>query len=191
MYDEAPHMSIFTNPASRSIEQAQAYTTAILNLLGEQDPIAVLRDTPSAVQQTIAGLSGDQISRPEAPAKWSMRQVVRHLADSEIVWGWRLRLVLAQDRPPLTGYDQDVWAERLRYADADIDEALEEFAVLRRGHLRLLTRATADDLHRVGLHAERGEESVGHMLRLYAGHDLLHLRQLARIRDAIAVYNSS
>jgi hypothetical protein len=184
-------MSIFTNPASRSIEQAQAYTTAILNLLGEQDPIAVLRDTPSTVQQTIAGLSGDQISRPEAPAKWSMRQVVRHLADSEIVWGWRLRLVLAQDRPPLTGYDQDVWAERLRYADADIDEALEEFAVLRRGHLRLLTRATADDLHRVGLHAERGEESVGHMLRLYAGHDLLHLRQLARIRDAIAVYNSS
>jgi hypothetical protein len=116
-----------------------------------------------------------------------MRQVVRHLADSEIVWGWRLRQVLAQDRPPLTGYDQDAWAERLRYADADIDEALEEFAVLRRGHLRLLTRATADDLRRVGVHSERGEESVGHMLRMYAGHDLLHLRQLARIRETLGL----
>src|SRR5215216_5516397 len=178
-------MSIFTNSASRSKDEAQAYTAAILDLLGDQDPASVLRDTPAAVRQAIAGLTDAQLSMPEATGKWSVRQVIRHLADSEIVWGWRLRLVLAQDRPTLTGYDQDLWADRLRYADANLEDALDELAVLRRGHLRLLASATADDLRRVGVHTERGEESVGHLMRLYAGHDLLHLAQLARIRRTI------
>jgi hypothetical protein len=179
-------MSIFTNSASRSKEEAGAYTSAILDLLGDQDPASVLRDTPSGVRQLLDGLNAVQLSTPETPGKWSMRQVVRHLADAEIVWGWRLRLVLAQDRPALAGYDQDLWAERLHYADANVHEALEEFTVLRRGHLRLLTAASADDLRRIGVHAERGEESVGHLMRMYAGHDLLHLAQLARIRRAVA-----
>jgi hypothetical protein len=114
-----------------------------------------------------------------------MGQVVQHLADSDLVWGYRVRLVLAQDRPPLTGYDQDLWSERLHYDKLPIDEALDRFAVLRRSNLRLLANAKPDDLQRVGVHAERGEESVSLMVRLYAGHDLLHLRQLARIRKAV------
>jgi uncharacterized damage-inducible protein DinB len=178
-------MSIFTNSASRSREEAHAYTTAILDLLGDQDPTSVLRDTPAGVRQALAGLSDAQRSTPEAVGKWSVRQVVRHLADSEIVWGYRLRLVLSQDRPTLTGYDQDLWAERLHYADANLDEALDELSALRRGHLRLLASATPEDFRRVGVHSERGEESVGHMLRMCAGHDVLHLEQLARIRRSI------
>jgi hypothetical protein len=94
--------------------------------------------------------------------------------------------VLAHDRPALTGYDQDAWAERLHYADADPEESLQEFAVLRRGNLRLLESAGPQELKRVGVHTERGEESVEHMVRLYAGHDVLHLRQLERIRTAVA-----
>jgi hypothetical protein len=93
--------------------------------------------------------------------------------------------VLAQDRPPLTGYDQDLWSQRLHYDTLPIDEALDRFEVLRRSNLRLLANAKPDDLQRVGVHAERGEESVALMVRLYAGHDLLHLRQLARIRKAV------
>jgi hypothetical protein len=95
-------------------------------------------------------------------------------------------MVLAHDRPAITGYDQDLWATRLRYEDADPRQAIQEFSVLRQANLRLLARASASDLARVGLHAERGEESVAHMIRLYAGHDLLHLAQLARIRKAIS-----
>lgn len=176
-------MSVFTNPASRSAEQAAAYTTAVLNLLGSEDPFAVLRRTPAALEEFRAGLSGDVIARPEAPRRWSIGQVLRHLVDSDLVWGYRLRMVLAHERPPLTGYDQDLWAERLHYERSDADEALHEFAVLRRMNLRLLERASPDDLARVGVHQERGDESVDRMTRLYAGHDLLHLRQLARIRD--------
>jgi hypothetical protein len=115
-----------------------------------------------------------------------MRQVMQHLADSELVWGYRLRLVLSQDRPELKGYDQDLWADRLRYHEADAARAVDEFGMLRRANLRLLQSASAADFKRVGVHAERGEESVAHMVRLYAGHDLLHLNQLDRIRRAVA-----
>jgi hypothetical protein len=178
-------MSVFTNPASGSREQARAYTSAILDLVGQRDPLDVLPGTAGALQQRLDDLTPAELSTPEAPGKWSVAQVVQHLADSEIVWGWRLRLVLAQDRPPLTGYDQDAWADRLGYADADASEAMETFRVLRRANLRLLARAGADDLVRVGVHAERGDESVAHMMRLYAGHDLLHLRQIDRILDVV------
>lgn len=178
-------MSVFTNPASRSIDDAHAYTAAILNLLGDQDPMSVLPDTPSAIHRALVGMTAAQVAQPETPGKWSIRQVVQHLADSELVWGYRLRMVLAQERPPLTGFDQDQWAARLHYDEADVTTALDEFGVLRRANLRLLARTTPDEIMRVGIHAERGEESVGHMVRMYAGHDLLHLAQLARIRRAL------
>ena len=95
-------------------------------------------------------------------------------------------LILAQDRPPLTGYDQDRWAERLHYELDDPSEALERFAVIRRANLRLLERASPADLKRVGVHVERGEESLEHICRLSAGHDRLHLRQIDRVRRAVA-----
>jgi uncharacterized damage-inducible protein DinB len=178
-------MSVFTNSASRSIEQAHEYTAAILDLLGVRNPMDVLPRTADAVRNATTNLTDAQLSQPESPGKWSIRHVVQHLADSDLVWGYRVRLVLAQDRPPLTGYDQDLWSQRLHYDRLPVDEALDRFAVLRRSNLRLLQETSPDDLQRVGVHAERGEESVEHMVRLYAGHDLLHLRQLARIRQAV------
>ena len=179
-------MSIFSNLAGRSIEQARAYTAAVLDLLGSADPMRVLHDTPSALRRGVAGLDAGLMAQPEATGKWSIGQVLQHLADSELVWGYRLRMVLAHDRPTITGYDQDLWAARLRYDEADPEQAIHEFTVLRQANLRLLSRASASDLTRVGVHAERGEESVAHMIRLYAGHDVLHLRQIERVRQAIA-----
>lgn len=179
-------MSVFTNPGSRSIEQAKAYTAAVLDLLGARNPMEVLQDTPIALRKALVGLSERQMAAPEARGKWSVRHVVQHLADSELVWGYRLRMVLAEDRPPLTGYDQDLWAQRLGYDEAHVENALDDFVLLRRANLRLLAGASGDDLKRVGVHAERGEESVKHMIGLYAGHDLLHLGQLDRIRQAVA-----
>jgi uncharacterized damage-inducible protein DinB len=179
-------VSVFTNPASASAEHATAYIEAVLGLLGSQDPLQVLRATPGALRRAIEGMPDREIRTPEGEGKWSVGQVLRHLADSDLVWGWRLRMVLAHDRPTLTGYDQDAWADRLRYGDDDPADSLAEFEVLRRSNLRLLDRATPEDLKRVGVHEERGEESVEHLIRLYAGHDLLHLRQVERIRQAVA-----
>ena len=111
-------MSVFTNPASGAAGHAQAYVAAILDLLGSRDPLSVVRETPSTLARAIEGLSVGHLQTPERAGKWSIGQVLQHLADSDLVWGWRLRLMLAQDRPPLTGYNQDLWAERLGYDEA-------------------------------------------------------------------------
>jgi DinB superfamily len=178
-------MSIFSNRSIDPPQERAQYSKAVLELVGGREPISVLRETPGAAARAIDGLSAAQLKKPEAPGKWSIAQVLQHLADSDLVWGWRMRLILAQDRPPITGYDQDLWADRLHYADADPALALETLRVLRRGNLALIERATPEDLKRVGVHSERGEESAGYLCGLYAGHDLLHLRQIARIRTSL------
>ena len=179
-------MSVFTNPASGAVGQAAAYVSAIIDLLGSQDPMTVLRETPAALRRASDGLPPAKLKQPEKAGKWSIAQVLQHLADSDLVWGWRVRLILAQDRPTITGFDQDLWAERLDYEHADPNESLETFAVLRRDNLRLIERATPEDLQRVGVHAERGEESAGYLVRLYAGHDLMHLNQIDRIARTVS-----
>ena len=178
-------MSIFTNSMKSAPAEAAQYTSAVLGLLGEQEPLAVLKTTAGKVKRAVARMTPRQLGKPEASGKWSVKQVVQHLADSELVWGWRLRLVLSHDRPTITGYDQDAWAERLGYDKVDIKRALADFTVLREANLRLLKRTTPADLARVGVHSERGEESVAHWMKLYAGHDILHLNQIERIRRAV------
>lgn len=178
-------MSVLSASGFLAADQADAYTTALLNLLGTQDPLLVLRETPGHLREAIQRLPPAQLDTPEAPGKWSTRMVVAHLADSELVGSFRFRMVLSHDRPALQPYDQDLWAGRLKYERADIEEALERFSALRRSNVRLFEHCPPADLARVGLHAERGEESLDHMKRLYAGHDLAHRRQLARIRMAV------
>src|SRR5262245_58241806 len=135
-------MSVFTNPASGASEHADRYVTAVLDLLGSRDPLAVLRRTPDELSQILQGFSFDQLTRPEAAGKWSIRHVLQHLADAELVSGYRFRLVLAHDRPPLTGYDQDLFAQHLHYEHADPWEALQQFSNCRRSNLALLARTS-------------------------------------------------
>ena len=178
-------MSVFSNPASSTPADTAAYVSALLGLLGNKDPVVVLHEMPGALQRFLETVPAAIVTSPEAPGKWSIRDVIQHLADSELVGGFRLRMILAHDRPPLMGYDQDLWANRLRYCDVDVRDALEQFTALRRANARIWERLTPADLTRVGVHSERGEESLEHLRRLYAGHDLLHLRQLERIRTSL------
>lgn len=178
-------MSVFTNPSDGSPAHASAYTAALLDLLGTRDARDVLRSTVSVLSGRIAAIPHEALRVPEAPGKWSIIEVVQHLADSELVAGWRYRMAIAHDRPAITGFDQDLWATRLGYDAADRDEALLQFAVLRRANVRLLDSLPPDAFARVAVHAERGEESVAHMMKLYAGHDLLHLRQIERIAQVV------
>ena len=179
-------MSVFTNPAGSAREGAAQYVAAVLDLLGDRNPLEVLAETARLLQDTVSELSEDQLKQPEAAGKWSIRDVLQHLADTELVWGYRVRMTLTQDRPRLVGYDQDLLASRLHYEEADARQALELFAVLRRAHLNLLTTVPASDLQRAAVHAERGDETIEQMIRLSAGHDLLHLNQVARIRANLA-----
>jgi hypothetical protein len=174
-------MSTFTNSASGAPDRARSYIAAILELLGKRDPLEVLRRTPDELRRLMAGIDRPRLTRPEGPGKWAARDVVQHLADNELVWGFRLRMTLAHDRPPLAGYDQDLWAAGLAYDRVPPEEALDAFAAMRAANLALLERVPDAALDRVGIHSERGEESVRTMIPLYAGHDLVHLRQVERV----------
>lgn len=177
--------SPFSNPITRAPEEANAYVRSILELLGDRDPLSVMSQLAQELKKSIGRLSADELGRPEAPGKWSMHQTITHLADSEIVFGWRLRMVIAQDRPTITGFDQDAWTARVYGAYPDSRSAIQQIAVLREGHLALLGSLSEAQWERAGIHSERGPESVRLMSRLYAGHDLVHLRQLARIRKSL------
>ena len=180
-------MSALANAFGGAPASTSAYVDALIAELGDRDPLDVLTLTPSALRGATAGLSDDDARRRERDGKWSVLHVVRHLADSDLVSGYRLRLVVAHDRPAISGYDQDRFADRLHYLDGTLAEALEDHAALRQMNLRWLRTLTAEDLERAGVHSERGEESAGRLVRLMAGHDLVHLRQIARIRGALGV----
>jgi uncharacterized damage-inducible protein DinB len=178
-------MPVYSNPSFSTETDAFLHSSAVLEQLGGRDPIAVLEALPVALANEITGLSVEELRRPEAPGKWSMIEVIQHLADAELVWAYRLRLILSEDRPVLTGYSQDEWALSLNYSEALLDEAFDQIRIFRAANLRLLRSLSEEQLQRVGIHEERGPETIEHMISLYAGHDLVHRRQLSRIRTRI------
>ncbi len=167
------------------IDAPGEYALGLLNRLGDRDLIASLEATPAALRNLFDGLDDATIRRPEAPGKWSMIEVAHHLADSDMVVGVRIRMIVAQDRPPIVAYDQDLWVEKLRYRQAALSDVLTQFDVLRNANVRLARQLSPAEMERYGIHSERGGESAGYLLRLVAGHDLVHLDQLARIRRAV------
>ena len=174
-------MTTFANPASGAQSTAAEYTRRLLELLGDRDPIEVQSGRVAAVEGAVTGLSDSSLRTPEAPGKWSVMEVVQHLADTELVYGYRMRMILAHPSPAIQGYDQDAWASELRYNDVPLTEALGQMRVLRGANLRLIKGLTEDQLDRYGMHSERGRESIAHIVRLIAAHDLVHRRQIARI----------
>lgn len=172
----------FSNPAGAAAAAgASAYTRALLDLLGQRDPLEVLGETVPWLAERTEGLEDSALRRNEAPGKWSVIEVIQHLADSDLVFGYRLRMILAEDRPPLQGYDQDAWARTCRYSDVRLDAALDQLRGLRGANFHVLRGVSPVQLERVGLHSERGPESAGFLLRLMGGHDLVHRRQIDRI----------
>jgi hypothetical protein len=178
-------MSQFTNPAGRPPEESKSYVRALLDLLGAQNPLNVQAQLVPEVTRLLDGLTDDEIRTPEATGKWSIAQVLDHVTDQEIVNGYRLRSVVAEDEPALRGYDQDRWVARLRYGTAPARQVLSELAVLRTRNLRLYESLDDREFERVGLHSERGPESVRRLCELTAAHDLVHRRQITRIRAAL------
>jgi hypothetical protein len=174
----------FSNPAADAAAGAPAYVKALLEVLGDRRPLDVLPELAPWIEARVRGVSADALRQPEAPGRWSVTEVVQHLADSELVLGFRARMILSEDRPPLQGYDQDKWASLFRYADVPPDRALEQLRVLRGANLAVLTPLGPAELAREGMHSERGPESLGHLLKLMAAHDLVHRRQIERILDA-------
>jgi hypothetical protein len=174
----------FANPAGNAAAAAAGYVRALLDVLGNREPLEVLNELVPWLAERTHGVEDAVLRRPEAPGKWSVVEVVQHLADSELVFGFRLRMILTEDRPALQGYDQDRWASGLGYRDVPLDLALWQLRGLRIPHLRIARSLSPEQLEREGMHSERGPESVGHLMKLMAAHDLVHRRQIERILAA-------
>lgn len=168
-------------PALGDTDAWLAFTARVTALVGDADPLAILAATVADLRALVASVPRSALDHTERPGGWSVVGVVEHLADAELVFGYRLRQILTLDRPPLESFDQDRWADIGAYNAGDISAALETFAALRGRHLRLWERVSGATWDRVGIHGDRGAESLREMVRIIAGHDLAHRRQIARI----------
>lgn len=170
--------------------QAEAYRTALLGLLGDRDPAEVQEELPDRAEAIIRQSGVHLLTRP-APGEWSVLELLGHLVDAEIASAARYRWILAQDEPPLIGYDQDLWVERLRHQDDEPLEMLSLLRALKRANLRMWSRTSPAERARIGMHAERGPESLDLTFRLNAGHGLFHLGQMRRTLARVAGRSSS
>lgn len=175
----------FANRFGGTPEETSQYVAGLLTLLGDRDPWAVQEEQVGLVEAAVAGLDEAALRTPEAPGKWSVVEVVQHLADTEIVYGYRMRMIVANPGCEVVGYDQDAWARELGYRDADLGAALEQLRAMRAANLRWLRTLDDEKLDRAGMHSERGAESVRRVVRLVAAHDLVHRAQIERIKRAV------
>lgn len=118
--------------------------------------------------------------------KWSAREIVHHLADSETTSALRLRRLLVEDNPLIQGYDQDEYAVRLRYNERETAPALEAFRAARSNTLQLLERMTEEDWSRPGQHSESGPYTPETWLRIYAAHAHGHAEQIRRLKERLS-----
>lgn len=162
-------------------ETAQQYTQRILGNLDGKDPLKIQKNTPKKLRKLVKSLSKKELRRRPAPGKWSIAEILAHLADAELVCAWRMRLILSSDGTPIQAFDQDAWASTFSYEKKNAHESLRVFNVLRENNLALLKSVSPKLWENHGMHAERGKETVSHMVRLYAGHDLNHLKQVEQI----------
>jgi hypothetical protein len=122
-----------------------------------------------------------RLKKRPAPGKWSVAEILAHLADDEIVTAYRMKSILGAPGTPLAAFDQDKWAESQNYAKRDPKMSLQILRTMREANLALLGSLRAEQWKLFGVHAERGEESIEAITKLNAGHDLNHLRQIEAI----------
>jgi hypothetical protein len=162
-------------------ETAQQYIQRILGHVEGHDAVKVQRATAPKLRKLTQGLSLKELKWSPAPGKWSIAEIVAHLADVEVVASWRMRAILGSNGTPIQPFDQDAWASVFEYGKRDVKQSLEVFRVLRENNLALLKALPRERWDNYGMHAERGKETVAHLARMFAGHDTNHTLQVESI----------
>jgi hypothetical protein len=150
-----------------------------------KDPLRVLAATHARILKLIDGLSPRQVSRRVNPDKWSISEIIAHLADVELIHSARCRWIRFEEDPQLVAFDQEAWTRGWADEKEPVAETLERFRALRQSQLRLFRAARPEDLDRTGTHSERGTETLRLYMDKSAGHDLNHLAQIEGLRQQL------
>ena len=162
-------------------ETTQQYIQRILGHVEGRDAIQVQRATAAKLKKLIHGLTPKELKWKAEAGKWSIAEIVAHLADAEIVASWRMRSVLGANGTAIQPFDQDAWASVFQYGKRDARQSLEVFRVLRENNLAMLKALPRESWDNYGMHAERGKETIAHLARMFAGHDTNHVLQVEGI----------
>jgi hypothetical protein len=141
------------------------------------------RRGPEVLAMVLTGVFGEEEDFIATPGKWSIRQIVAHLADSELVGAHRMRQVIAEDNPTLIAFDQDAWTRNLDYARRKPKQSLETFRRVRAENHELLKGLPESAFERAGNHSENGPMTLRRLLEGYAQHAEAHARQMTEIRE--------
>jgi hypothetical protein len=162
-------------------ETPEQYKTRLASYLEGRDPIAMQSAAPSVIARIIRDVPVARLNHPPAPGKWSVTQILMHLAEDELTSTWRYRQMLEHEAPELPGFDQDLWARLSDYASWNPQDALAMFRLLREANLKMFAQLTPEQWERHGIHTERGKLTVRDLCRHTAAHDINHLEQIRRI----------
>jgi hypothetical protein len=162
-------------------ETTQEYRNRMLSHTKGQSPLKLQAAAAKKIERLLKGVPASKLRKRPAPEKWSVAEIVAHLADTEIVGGFRIRFILGAPGTPIQGFDQDKWVIALHYDKRDPRKSLEQFRALREANLAMLKTLSPEQWKHHGLHSERGEESVETIVHMFAGHDINHIQQIERI----------
>lgn len=165
-------------------ETVQQYTQRVFGYIEGKQPLTVQAATAKKLERLIKGVPTSKLRKRPAPDKWSVSEILAHLADAEIVGGFRMRLILGAPGSPVAAFDQDSWVVSGHYEKRDPRKSVEQFRVSREANLALLKSLKPEQWKHYGMHSERGQESIEHIVRMFAGHDINHLLQVERILSA-------
>jgi len=162
-------------------ETPQQYTQRVVNYLDGKQPLAVQAATAKKIDRLIKGVSPAKLRKRPTPDKWSVNEILAHLADTEIVVGFRMRLILGASGSLIAAFDQDSWVTSGHYEKRSPQKSLDQFRAVREANLALLKSLTPDQWKHYGMHPERGQETIERIVRMFAGHDINHLKQIEGI----------
>lgn len=157
------------------------YTQRLLGYVRGLDPVKILAATPGKITKLVRGKTRQSLAKRLDPDKWSVVEILAHLADSELVVGYRIRLMLGASGIDLQAYDQETWADFSHHAKSDPKLSFDAFRVQRERTVRLLKELTPEQWEKFGIHSERGKETVRRTVEMLAGHDINHLAQIEKI----------
>jgi hypothetical protein len=157
------------------------YKARILSFVKDKDPIAVQRQTPVSLAELVRDIPESKLQERPGPDKWSVTELLAHLAEAEMGCSWRYRQMIEHNGSALTPYDQQLWNTLGNYASRPSADSLQLFRLLREANLRMFEKLTPQQWQNYGVHAERGQMTVHDLMQQIAGHDLNHVEQIRAI----------